>query len=887
MKMFEQFSSKPVAEAIGSAILHSLWQTALVAALLAVFLYLTGQRQARLRYLCAMLSLTVALAWFLFTLGSRLTEALAHVEPVVVVDALFLQSYRPSAQSGATQSVFGFLWMQYSPLVKQLNPWLATAWLTGALLMAIRYCGGFFYLYRLPRLGAVSPADGLTKQLSALCHKAGINRQVRMLESALVKAPFTFGFLKPVIMVPVGLLAGLAPWQVEMLLLHELAHIRRADYLANLFQAFAETLLFYHPLAWWMSETARKEREHCCDDWAVFLAGNNAKGYANTLVKVQENCSIPQPLLAMNAFSNSNQTFQRVLRILGKPAKKRASLLPLLAVIPVSLMFGLGFTQHKKPVDAKPLHQAGPALALAALSPDTLGHVGQPLAQAVPQQPVQAEKAAESPKTGNKALYLANNAIERPVASTLHLPVTVPAGGQASASVFAGNPFQLATGDDRKKLLVMCNGEEISQEALEGLEFTNIVSLVVLSGKEAGAYGEKGKNGVIIVKTRNGRMTSENFYGNNVLVQKNKNFWEKILNGLEKGVYISMQNQVFEQKTVAQNPEKPLILLDGIEVGEEEIKDFAPEQIKSVTVLKGEQAQIYGDKAKHGVVLIASNIVHQKENKTRVTTLLMGAAEQEKPKNQENKPLYIVDGVVFAESELKSLQPDDIAEITVLKDASSTAIYGPRGANGVIIITTKSAKSKTKASLTLKDSSQFKISLQKNKAKDKDYPTVFWLNGSYEPGLKVDGEFTLNGEVLEVREIEVLSGKKVKGMGFDNGKVNIINVITETNGKQGNVEGNGKTGTEVGKLAIEESFMVFPNPFGSVLNIEFFTEAAQQAKLTVLDVTGKEVAVLHQGLLGAQSHSFAWNGANHPNGHYLVVLETPAGRFSKKVVLER
>ena len=102
----------------------------------------------------------------------------------------------------------------------------------------------------------------------------------------MVDVPTVVGWLRPAVILPVAALANLSPAQVEAVLAHELAHIRRHDYLVNLFQTLAETLLFYHPAVWWLSARIRTEREHCCDDVAVAVSGD-AVGYARALAELE------------------------------------------------------------------------------------------------------------------------------------------------------------------------------------------------------------------------------------------------------------------------------------------------------------------------------------------------------------------------------------------------------------------------------------------------------------------------------------------------------------------------------------------------------------------------------------------------------------------------
>ena len=95
------------------------------------------------------------------------------------------------------------------------------------------------------------------------------------------------GWLRPVILFPASALTGLSAEQLEALLAHELAHIRRYDYLVNLLQTTVETLFFYHPAVWWVSAQVRQEREHCCDDLAVAACGD-VLTYARALTALEQ-----------------------------------------------------------------------------------------------------------------------------------------------------------------------------------------------------------------------------------------------------------------------------------------------------------------------------------------------------------------------------------------------------------------------------------------------------------------------------------------------------------------------------------------------------------------------------------------------------------------------
>src|SRR5207249_2224703 len=122
--------------------------------------------------------------------------------------------------------------------------------------------------------------------LCRLARRVQVPRPVRLLVSAIVQVPTVIGELRPIILMPIGALSGLPPDQVEGLLLHELAHIRRHDYLVNIFQSIVEALLFYHPGVWWISGHIRRERELCCDDLAVSVIGD-VLTYARALAELE------------------------------------------------------------------------------------------------------------------------------------------------------------------------------------------------------------------------------------------------------------------------------------------------------------------------------------------------------------------------------------------------------------------------------------------------------------------------------------------------------------------------------------------------------------------------------------------------------------------------
>src|SRR5690349_13234356 len=141
-----------------------------------------------------------------------------------------------------------------------------------------------------------------------------VSRSVRLLATDRVDSPSVIGWLRPVILAPVGMLSGLAPQQVEALLAHELAHVRRHDYLVNVLQGIAESLLFYHPAVWWISNQIRTEREHCCDDLAVEASGD-VLVYARALAALES----MRPAHFKTVLSANDGSLLRRIRRLADP----------------------------------------------------------------------------------------------------------------------------------------------------------------------------------------------------------------------------------------------------------------------------------------------------------------------------------------------------------------------------------------------------------------------------------------------------------------------------------------------------------------------------------------------------------------------------------------
>ncbi len=298
---------------LGMTLLHFLWQGAIVAAI-----YAAARRwgaralDANGRYLLACSALTAmaiapAVTWILLRGPSPESVAVSFAEPISSAQIEPARSIALSLPADADSTVPGPFFF-----------WVVAFWLIGATAFSLRMLAGGIFAERL-RSSMVRPAPAEWQVvLDRLKARICVSRPVRLLVSGRVQAPAVIGWLRPIVLAPVGALAGLPAAQVEALLLHELAHIRRHDYLIHILQSAVEAVFFYHPAVWWISGHMRAERELCCDDIAVSVTGD-AVVYARALAEFDSARWVQPTVMA----ANGGLLADRIGRLLGRPSMSR------------------------------------------------------------------------------------------------------------------------------------------------------------------------------------------------------------------------------------------------------------------------------------------------------------------------------------------------------------------------------------------------------------------------------------------------------------------------------------------------------------------------------------------------------------------------------------
>jgi beta-lactamase regulating signal transducer with metallopeptidase domain len=283
---------------LAGTLLHFLWQGALVAFLCAVLLRLLAARSSILRYSVAVASLGV------MTLLPIMTFILYPQTHEVAVGVLqFFGS--SAAESGRSAGATNVTWW---------SGWIVRAWGIGVCLGGVRLVAGWMFSRRLVR-SATTHVPARVSQLMERVREVLVgSRRIRLLIGERVDSPVIFGWLRPVILLPVSAITGLTEDQLMAVIAHEVAHIRRHDFIVNAAQRVVESVLFYHPALWWLSARVRAEREHCCDDLAVQLCGNQFV-YAEALLELERTRTAQSVLAVPAAAGNLGARVRRVLGV--------------------------------------------------------------------------------------------------------------------------------------------------------------------------------------------------------------------------------------------------------------------------------------------------------------------------------------------------------------------------------------------------------------------------------------------------------------------------------------------------------------------------------------------------------------------------------------------
>ena len=295
------------------ALVYSLFQGLFIYTVLFMVLKAFPGVSARTKYIMSYSAISAMFVWFVYTWASR-SIAMAGVASYLPVPNSGSPVYTLSSPyfvSGSTSGGGG--WWQMLNYLEQFFPYVLGAYVIGLAFMATRFFVNIKEAGKLRREETAVQAE--FECIAAYWRgQLGIRRQVLIFLTDRVNVPVMLGAVKPIILLPFATVNYLTTEQVESIILHELAHVKRHDYLFNILQTVVETILFFNPFVWATSAIIRREREHCCDDIVVACSGNPLP-YAKALT-ILESQRIEAGNLTLAATGNKNQLLNRIKRIM-------------------------------------------------------------------------------------------------------------------------------------------------------------------------------------------------------------------------------------------------------------------------------------------------------------------------------------------------------------------------------------------------------------------------------------------------------------------------------------------------------------------------------------------------------------------------------------------
>jgi beta-lactamase regulating signal transducer with metallopeptidase domain len=648
----ETLISSNLTEAISWTILHSIWQGTLVSLFLMLCMKLMKDNTANQRYFMALSAMSSILLMAVIT---------------------FISVYRPENQAvtNANSSEFILLnldtfqasektWEDYLSQALQLAntyaPQISLLWIIGITLLSIRFLVNLFYIHQLKTYKVRPASVEWEERLNVIAQKINIHRQIKLVESALVEVPTVVGWLKPAILFPLGMFTALPPYEIESILAHELAHIRRNDFIINILQSVVEILFFYHPAVWYISKHIENERENCCDDVAVAVTGDSLT-YIKALTNLATlKISHLSPALAITG--KNGGLLQRVNRI-ARNAKlvnrwaRQHTISPKLTAAMIVIMSVLAFVSKTEAT----------TYLVEKLEKTPLEFLVKPFEN--------ESKEKQNNDLKNKNLSLSDTTKK---ATPKQITINLDSLGKTNVITLFGDTLKL--NGVSKNTFFNINGDSLGQ----GILFVNPSLAKIRIPFD--------KFEIDTIESRFGNICTYKIKGLDSL----NTSWSWLHDG---------NNLVSVPTLKKMNASQ----IDSL------LKAFKA---------KGKGFHILKDSLRRGFTFIASDsaVIHKLNRSNSANRLIINANSPliVTGRKSSEVPLYVIDGEIILPKDketnslrIKDLDPKDITSIHILKDKNATDKYGENGKDGVVEIITKKGnkdKSNSKFSVIIKDDEQ-------------------------------------------------------------------------------------------------------------------------------------------------------------------------------------
>jgi beta-lactamase regulating signal transducer with metallopeptidase domain len=700
MDLLTNFNLHELIHAIGWTLIHSLWQAIAIGAVIWLLFRFISKDNARIRYALSGLGL------ILISLASAITFYRYIPTNTSIAVSDFTAQLQTINYVQQEETFFAKLWTQLQDQLENIFPYLVQIWMIGILFLSINLILKYIHTLKFKKQQSYPLRSEYKLIADRLIQKFNFKQNILFKESGLLDIPSVIGYFKPMVLLPVSLISGIPENQLEIIIAHELAHIRRHDYLLQFIQGIIELIFFYHPIVWWLSSVVNTERENICDDLAVTICGESLP-----LIKALNNMEAirkKQYEMVLQFSGKKGIVLNRIQRILRSkvstnPKRERFMLSGVFTLLFAGLFLISNFaisenTDSQKAFFSKITNNStdqriDPAvnftLADTTNSPlyilDGIKISAEAASKVDPNDIISMNvlkgkeaitKYGESAQNGaieiiSKAHQSENND-ETAVVGYGHWKNSASIETQISDTGKKENTvFTIGTSD--KEPLIILDGKEITRAQMDQISPNDIASINVLKDESSIAnYGKEGENGVIeiISKAHHSENTDETVavgYGH----WKNSAAIETQISDTGK-----KENTVF---AIGTSDKEPLIILDGKKITRAQMDQISPNDIASIRVLKDESSiENYGKEGENGVIEIISKA--QNLNSKPIVKI---------KGSTKNAPLYIVDGKKISAKKAAKINPDDIESMEVLKDEFAIEKYGKKGKNGVVIIKLK------------------------------------------------------------------------------------------------------------------------------------------------------------------------------------------------------
>lgn len=416
--------------ALGWTLLHFCWQSTIIALLYALVDRCLFRATTAVRYGVAMTMLAsmplAAIATFVEQ--ERLVVHLDRGEQAVVASQIGSLHTTIAMEAPFVAPAMGDSELWIAGHADRLMPWIDGAWLAGVCFLALRAAGGWWRLRSLRRNAQVAVPEPLERSFAKVVKELRLVQPVVLRVSRDVISPMAMGIWRTSVILPLSVATSLPAEQVEAVLAHELAHIRRWDYFCNLLQTAIECLFFFHPAVWWMSRRTRELREVCCDEIAARTCADPGI-YAEALLQMEEQRA-EHLQLAVALHGKGGTLLNRIRRVMGERTMEYGSMSVVRVAAAGLVVAGLAAAPHvakglkAEPTGARIFAEESDPRALSAPAPSRNAEATTPAARNE-RVGVEVSQAAPAPVPAPAAVSVAA-AVPAPIAAPAAMPHPAP-----------------------------------------------------------------------------------------------------------------------------------------------------------------------------------------------------------------------------------------------------------------------------------------------------------------------------------------------------------------------------------------------------------------------------------------------------------------------------